>query len=170
MEVVETATPFAAAAGEGEEVWFLQNRMTIKATAEATGGAFGLVESWIAAGAAPPLHVHRREDESFWVLEGRVRFRCGEQEVLAGPGSFVFAPRDVPHTFRVEGDEVAHMLTLLTPGGGERFFVEAGRVPDGPGLPEGPPDIPTLQRVAPLYGMEIIGPPLAPLGAPDGDR
>jgi quercetin dioxygenase-like cupin family protein len=163
MEVtLESPKVFAPLAGEGEDTWFLQNRMTIKATAETTGGLFGLVESWIAPGASPPLHIHRREDESFWVLEGTVRFQTAEETVVAGPGSFVFLPRDVPHTFLVEGDEPAHMLTLLTPGGSERFFVEGGRPPEGPGLPpSGPPDIEKLARVAPEYGLEIVGPPLA---------
>jgi mannose-6-phosphate isomerase-like protein (cupin superfamily) len=165
METIEKAEPFAFAAGEGETTWFQPNRMTVKATAETTGGAFGLLESWVAAGSSPPLHVHHREDESFWVLEGRVLFRCGDTELAAGPGSFVFAPRGVPHTFLVEGDEDAHLLTLLTPGGGERFFVEAGRAPEGPGLPPaGPPDVPKLKELAPRYGMEILGPPLAPGG------
>jgi quercetin dioxygenase-like cupin family protein len=155
--------PFAAAAGEGETTWFLQNRMTVKATAETTGGAFGLVESWIPAGSSPPLHIHRREDESFWVLEGRVRFRCGERDIAAGPGSFVFLPRDIPHTFVVEGSEAAHMLTLLTPGGAEQFFVDGGRAPEGPGLPPpGPPDIEKLKRMAARFESEIIGPPLTP--------
>jgi mannose-6-phosphate isomerase-like protein (cupin superfamily) len=166
METIEMTAPFSTAAGEGETTWFQPNRMVVKATAAATGGAFGLVESWIAAGSSPPLHVHHREDESFWVLEGRVRFRCGDEEIVAGPGSFVFAPRDVPHTFVVEGDEDAHMLTLLTPGGGEQFFVDAGRTPEGPGLPPaGPPDVARLKQVAPLYGMDIVGPPLAPGGS-----
>jgi quercetin dioxygenase-like cupin family protein len=166
MEVIEmVAAPFSATAGVGETTWFLQNRMTIKATAETTGGAYGLVESWIPAGASPPLHIHRREDEAFWVFEGRVRFRCGGEDITAGPHSFVFLPRDVPHTFVVEGDENDHNLTLLTPGGGERFFLDGGRAPEGPGLPPpGAPDIEKLKRVAPLYGMEIIGPPLTGAG------
>ena len=110
----------------------------------------------------PPLHVHHREDEAFFVLAGRLRFVCGEEAIVAGPGAFVFLPRDVPHTFVVEGEEPAHLLTLVSPGGGEGFFVEAGRPPEGPGLPPaGPPDIATLQRVAPRYGNEIVGPPLA---------
>jgi len=57
----------------------------------------------VAPGASPPLHIHRREEEAFWVLEGRVRFRCGERDILAGPGSFLSLPRDIPHTFIVEG-------------------------------------------------------------------
>jgi mannose-6-phosphate isomerase-like protein (cupin superfamily) len=168
MKTIETTAPFAIAAGEGETTWFQPNRMTVKATAETTGGAFGLVESWVPAGSSPPLHVHRREEESFWVLEGRLRFRCGDREFPAGPGSFVFLPRDVPHTFVVEGDEDARLLTLLTPGGGEGFFLDAGRTPEGPELPPpGPPDVVKLKQVAALYGAEIVGPPLAPAPARD---
>jgi hypothetical protein len=111
------------------------------------------------------MHVHHREDEAFFVLEGAVRFHCDGREVVAGPGSYVFLPRDVPHTFRVEGDEDAHMLTLLSPGGGERFFVEGGRPPSGPGLPPpGPPDVEKLKSLGPAYGNEIVGPPLQPQG------
>jgi quercetin dioxygenase-like cupin family protein len=163
MEAIEMAAAFSAGAGEGEATWFQPNLMVVKATAESTGGAFGLVESWVPAGASPPLHVHRREDESFWVLAGHVRFRCGDEDIDAGPGSFVFLPRDVPHTFVVEGNQTAHLLTLLTPGGFERYFVDAGRPPEGPGLPPpGPPDVAKLQRLAPLYESEIVGPPLEP--------
>jgi quercetin dioxygenase-like cupin family protein len=162
MELSEMAAPYALADGEGEATWFLSNRMTVKATAESTNGGFGLVESWIPAGHSPPLHIHRREDESFWVLEGRIRFRVGEDELVAEAGSFVFGPRDVPHTFVVE-EGPAHVLTLLTPGGGERFFVDAGREPEGPGLPPpGPPDVEKLRQVAQQYEAEIIGPPLSP--------
>jgi quercetin dioxygenase-like cupin family protein len=163
MDTVDMRAARSAAPGDGEATWFLDNRMTVKATAESTGGAFGLVESWIAAGSSPPLHVHRREDESFWVLDGHIRFRCGDDDIPAGPGTFVFLPRDIPHTFIVEGDADAHVLTLLTPGGGERFFLDAGSTPEGPGLPPtGPSDVETLKRVAARYGSEIVGPPLSP--------
>jgi quercetin dioxygenase-like cupin family protein len=161
--VIDMQGARAVGAGEGETVWFLQNRMTVKATAELTGGAYGLVESWIAPGASPPLHIHRLEDEAFWVLEGTVRFHVGDEEVTAGPGSYVFAPRDIPHSFIVEGDSAAHMLTLLSPGGGEQFFVDGGVEAAGPGLPAEPViDIPKLQSLGPRYGNEIIGPPLTP--------
>lgn len=151
------------APGEGQAVWFLRNRMTIKATAETTGGAYGLVESFIAPGFSPPLHVHHREDEAFWVLEGEVSMRCGDRTFRAAAGAFVFLPRGVPHTFVVEGDAPARMLTLLTPGGGEALFVEAGRAPEHDGLPPAtPPDIERLKRVSDRFGAEIVGPPMAP--------
>jgi len=148
-------------ADEGEAVWFLRNRMTIKATAGSTGGAYGLVESLIAPGFSPPLHVHHREDEAFYVLEGDVTMRCGDRTFRAGPGSFVFLPREVPHTFVVEGEAPARMLTLLSPGGGEGVFVDGGRPAEDAGLPPAtPPDIERLKRVSLEYGAEIVGPPM----------
>jgi mannose-6-phosphate isomerase-like protein (cupin superfamily) len=151
------------APGQGQAVWFLRNHMTIKATAATTGGAFGLVESLIAPGFSPPLHVHHREDESFWVLEGELSMRCGDRTFRASAGSFVFLPRDVPHTFVVEGDTPARMLTLLTPGGGEGVFIDGGRPAEHDGLPPpAPPDIEALKRVSERYGAEIVGPPMMP--------
>jgi mannose-6-phosphate isomerase-like protein (cupin superfamily) len=148
-------------AGEGEAVWFLSNRVTVKATAASTGGAYGLIEALLPPGFSPPLHVHHREDESFWVLEGRFTVVCDGRTIAAGPGSYVFVPRDAPHTFVVEGDAPGRLLTLLTPGGSEAFFVAAGRPAAGDGLPPaGPIDLAALARVAPQFGLEIIGPPL----------
>src|SRR5436309_1513423 len=98
--------------GEGEATWFTVNRMTLKATAETTGGAFGLVEAVGPAGSSPPLHVHTREDEAFWLLEGTVTVRCGDRMFTAEPGSFTFLPRGVPHTFVVEADAPARLLSV----------------------------------------------------------
>ena len=165
-----SSTPTAADArflgpGEGQALWFLRNRMSVKATAESTGGAFGLVESLVAPGFSPPLHVHHCEDETFYVLEGELTMRCGDRTFHAVAGSFVFLPRDVPHTFVVEGDQPARMLTLLTPGGGEGVFIEGGRPAEHAGLPPAtPPDIEGLKRVSGRFGAEIVGPPMAPTG------
>jgi len=149
------------APGAGPVIWFLRNRMTIKATAASTNGAFGLIESYIAPGFSPPLHVHHREDEAFWVLGGEVTMQCGDRTFRAGPGSFVFLPRDVPHSFVVEGDAPARMLTLLTPGGGEQLFIDGGRPAEHDGLPPATsPDIDALKRVSERYGAEIVGPPM----------
>lgn len=151
------------AAGEGEATWFLTNRMTMKATAAITGGAFGLVESLITPGFSPPLHVHHREDESFYVLEGALTMRCGDRVFDATAGAFVFLPRGVPHTFVVEGESPARMLTWMTPGGGEAFFQAAGRPAENEGLPPAaPPDIESLKRAGAAFESEIVGPPMLP--------
>lgn len=161
MEVRERAVWRVSGPGEGLTVWFRNNRITFKATAESTGGSFGLWEAVAAPGDSPPLHIHHADDESFFLIEGRMTVRCGVEEYEAGPGAFVFLPRGVPHTFRIDGDTAARFLGLLTPGGGERFFVDAGRPAAGPGLPpETPPDIESLKRAGANYGLEIVGPPM----------
>lgn len=160
-----TATTCAVALGpaEGTASWFLTNRVVVKATAATTRGAYGLFEAHLPPGFSPPLHVHHREDETFWILDGRFTVRCGDATFSAEPGSYVFAPRGVPHTFVVEGDAPGRLLTLLTPGGSEAFFMEAGRRPEGPGLPPpGRPDLERLAEVAARFDMEFVGPPLAP--------
>ena len=99
------------------------------------------------------------------MLEGELTMRCGDQTFRATTGAFVFLPRDVPHSFVVEGDRPARMLTMLTPGGGEGFFIAAGRPAATDGLPPpAPPDIELLQRVGAQFGSDIIGPPMAPSG------
>jgi mannose-6-phosphate isomerase-like protein (cupin superfamily) len=149
--------------GEGEAIWFLNSRMTVKATAETTRGAYGLIESVIPPGFSPPMHVHHRDDESYFVLDGQLTVRCGDETYSASAGSYVFLPRDVPHTFVVEGDKPARWLTLTTPGGGEGFFVDASRPAESDGFPaQAPIDIELLRRVSTAYGNEIVGPPLTP--------
>ena len=161
--VTSALRPYALAPGEGEPVWYVNNRATILASAAQTGGAFGLVDMKVAIGHGPPLHIHHDEDEALWVLEGHLTLRCGAETFAAGPGSFVFIPRGVPHTFRLEGNTPARLLVLLTPGGGEGFFVAAGRPAEGPGLPPpAPPDVARMTAVAADFGMTFVGPPLSP--------
>jgi mannose-6-phosphate isomerase-like protein (cupin superfamily) len=144
-------------------VWFLATRMSVLATAETTAGAIGLIEALVPPGFSPPLHVHSREDEPMYVIEGRVSYQVGDHRFEAAPGSFVFLPRGVPHSFVVEGNMPARILELVLPGGMERFHVEAGRPAEGLGLPPpGPPDIALLDQVAARYGIQHVGPPMSP--------
>jgi mannose-6-phosphate isomerase-like protein (cupin superfamily) len=160
---VTTAEALVLGPGEGTAIWFQGNRITIKATARSTGGAFGLVESMVAPGYSPPLHIHDREDETFWVIEGEVTIRCGASTFRATTGACAFLPRGVPHTFVVEGNTPARMLGLLTPGGGEAFFAEGGRLADGEGFPpSAPTDVEQLRRAAIQFGNRIVGPPMTP--------
>jgi mannose-6-phosphate isomerase-like protein (cupin superfamily) len=161
MEATD-ATGWQVEADAGEAYWFTNYRMTIKARAETTGGTVGLVEGVGPAGSSPPLHVHEREDEVFVLLEGEVSVRCGDCTFAAEPGAVVFLPRGVPHTFVIEGDTPARILSFCTPGGFEQFFADAGRPAEHEGLPpQAPPDVPMLQRVGAEYGLTFVGPPLA---------
>lgn len=141
--------------------WWQGGLMTIKARAEDTGGALGLVEASFPQGFGPPLHVHRREDEAFYVLEGRIRFRQGDEEFVAGPGTWVWGPRGVPHAFKVESER-ARALIVATPGGFERMFEEGG-VPaedsTDPPVQEYDPD--AAVAISKRFGFDVVGPQLA---------
>jgi quercetin dioxygenase-like cupin family protein len=135
---------------------FLNLPTLVRATAENTGGAFGLVESWdMPPGFASPYHTHSREDEAFYVLEGEMAFVCGGTWIKGGPGSFVFGPRGIAHGFKVVGNTPARMLLLATPGGFERFVIDLS---EPAGTPAAPPDMGKLMTVAQQYGIEVHGP------------
>lgn len=140
--------------------WWQGSLMRIKARAEETGGALGLVEGTFYEGFGPPLHVHSREDEAFYVLDGEVRFRQGEDEFVAGAGTWVWGPRGVPHAFKVES-ESARALVLVTPGGFERMFEEGG-IPASESAepPEQLYDPDAAMAISERFGFEVVGPQL----------
>jgi quercetin dioxygenase-like cupin family protein len=151
--------PYALAREEGSAIWFLGALTFVKATGESTGGTFGLIEQLIPAGFASPYHVHHSDDEAFYVLEGQLTFVCDGQKVNAGPGSYVFGPREIPHGFRIEGTSPARILILNVPSGFEQFVVEAGEPARELTLPPPmPPDMKRLIEVAAKYKIDILGP------------
>lgn len=125
----------------------------------ATGDAFSLAEQLLPKGSAPPVHRHTREDEAWIVLDGEVTFFLDGAEHRAGPGTYVFGPRDRAHTFRVDSD-TARLATLLIPGTAEAFFHATGRPADAPTLPPpATPDLPALLAGMAEHGIEFLGPP-----------
>ena len=166
MENAMSIPPLIQAPDGGERICFPTTLNTIRARAAATGGAYGLIEAVAPPGASPPLHVHTAEEESFYVLEGELTIRCGEELFRVGPGAFACLPRGVPHSFVVEGERPARFLNVITPGGMEEFFAAVGSPAGGEGLPPAaPPDIDRLVAVGNEFGIETVGPPLAPQGA-----
>jgi quercetin dioxygenase-like cupin family protein len=137
--------------------WWQGSLMRIKARAEETGGALGLVEGTFYEGFGPPLHVHSREDEAFYVLDGEIRFRQGEDEFVAGAGTWVWGSRGVPHAFKVES-ESARALVLVTPGGFERMFEEGG-IPASESAepPEQLYDPDAAMAISERFGFEVVG-------------
>jgi quercetin dioxygenase-like cupin family protein len=112
---------------------------------KASDPQIGLMELTATPGVEPPLHVHRNEDEWYYLLDGAVTFHVGEQTYRGQPGATVFFPRGIPHTFTIES-ETARMLLLNAPGGFERMFESA------PSTPE--------EAIAALaqYDVEVVGP------------
>ena len=99
--------------------------LLIKATSEHTGGTFFLSESTIAAGfPGPPAHVHDKLHDMFYVLEGELTMRLGDEELTAQPGTFVCVPPGVVHTFSNRSDAPVRLLNFNTPGGFEGYMRE----------------------------------------------
>jgi mannose-6-phosphate isomerase-like protein (cupin superfamily) len=115
----------ALAAGEGERLRFGDVHVIVRASAASTGGAFCVIDE--VDPLDTPLHVHEREDELFYVLEGEHVFRVGDVELPGGPGAVVFAPRGVPHAHRRLVPRTGRFLTMASPAGFEGFFRELAR-------------------------------------------
>ena len=157
--------PIVAGPGEGEALWFLGILATVKSTAETTGGVVAVIEHLAPQGAGSPLHVHSREDEWFYVIEGELTFWVGGETSVAPAGSFVFGPKGIPHTFLVSSEQ-ARFLLVTEPAGFEAFMRAAGEPAERleiPPAPTEPPDIAAMSALAAEYGIEILGPP----GIPD---
>lgn len=127
----------------------------VKADTASTGGSLAILENAIPPNEGPPLHLHRREDEFWLILEGTFRFRADDELLAAPEGSFVFVPRGTRHCFQNIGETTGRVLVGFTPGGMERFFEEHANLPPGPVDPE------TYRAIAEHNWMEVAGPPLA---------
>ena len=152
--------PFMLKAGEGDSVWSLGGRFTMKLTEGDAAGHLALVEALAFRTTEPPLHVHHREDEAWYILDGQMTFFVGDQALEARTGSFVFAPMGIPHTFTVDV-EPTRVLVFAAPAGFERFALELGRVAtsDDPPADLSVPGPEVLGPVASRYGIEVVGPP-----------
>ncbi len=135
--------------------------ITFKAASEDTVGEFILFETLVLPGGGPPPHIHHRESESFYVLEGQFEFLAGDRWVGAAPGSFVHVSKGSLHTLKNAGTEVGRLLTLVVPAGLDGFFEELGvpgtDVSSPP--PFGPAEIERMLETARRYGIEIPPPP-----------
>jgi mannose-6-phosphate isomerase-like protein (cupin superfamily) len=121
--VAERPRPFVSGHADGELLRFGNVTILVRASAAATGGAFSLVEE-VPPLVDTPLHVHEHDDELFHVLEGRHVFTVGGEELAAGPGDVVFAPRGVPHAQRRVVPGQGRHVVLTVPGGLDGFFRE----------------------------------------------
>ena len=139
--------------GAGRRIDAMGNVHINKAVGADTGGAWALVELH-ATGANPPLHQHDREDEAFYVLDGRARVWVGDAEFEAEAGSFVLGPRGVPHAFAGQPGGDLKLLVLIAPAGFEQMFDEIAQLPE-----DEQQDPSVLGGIAARYGVQILGPP-----------
>jgi mannose-6-phosphate isomerase-like protein (cupin superfamily) len=149
---------YAVAEGEGERIWIVGDTMTFKSTSESTGGSLLLFENLTVAGGGPPPHIHTREDEFFFVLEGTFEIRIGDEVHALGPGGHAYVPRGTVHNFRNTAETPSRILVGFTPSGMEGFFRESGRpaTDDGPAPPVDEDEVVRTMTAAPRYGVEAV--------------
>ena len=144
-----------------ESVWYSGHLLTFLATGKDTQGRFALIEMAGRKGNVPPPHIHHREDETFYIVEGEMTVTVGGQQIKGRPGSVLFAPRGIVHSLEINSEQM-RMLVLLTPAGLEGYFKECS-VP-APAMTMPPPaevpygDLQKLLDVAAKYGLEFVLP------------
>lgn len=154
-----SAQTIALSPSEGERFTIIGGSVRILIDGEASGGQCCVFECPIGPGDGPPLHVHEREDELFYVVRGRFKFSIDGREVIGEPGFFGYAPRGSIHAFRNVGEEEGLLHVTCTPAGLETPF-RAVRLPE-PGSPAVPLSPEEVMAVFARHGVTFVGPPLA---------
>jgi quercetin dioxygenase-like cupin family protein len=157
-----THQPTLRTPAEGRTIAVVGDIYRFLATGEDTHGKYALWEAIVPPGGGPPPHVHSREEEGFYVLEGEITFQIGDKRIVATAGMFANMPVGTPHSFKNASGRPAKMLISVAPAGLEQMFFEVG-VPlaQGATIAEPPTkqEIAKLLAVAPKYGVEIRLPP-----------
>lgn len=153
-----THQPTLKQPGKGRTIGVVGDIYRFLATGEDTDGRYAVMEAIVPPGGGPPPHIHSREEEGFFVLEGEITFQLGEERFVAGAGTFANMPVGSLHSFKNESGKPAKMLISVAPAGLEKMFLEVG-VPLAEGattaLPPTKEEIEKLLLIAPNYGVEI---------------
>jgi len=161
ISIQATEEPYVSL--ESEARWYGNSLWEHLIPADATDGKLSVFQATMPAGFSPPRHIHTREDEVFLVLEGEAWFDVDGERRLAGPGTSVYMPRGVPHTFRIKSP-VARMLGIMTPGAFEQLFRDLSVPAGARTLPEPgmvPFDVPRVMAEQTRLGTLVVGPPMA---------
>jgi quercetin dioxygenase-like cupin family protein len=147
--------------GEGDAFSAVGDIYRNLALGRQTGGVYTLHELRVSPNNGAPPHIHSREDESFFVLEGEVDFQVGDEKITAQPGTFIQGPRGIAHSFKNNTQLPARMLVFITPAGFENFvneFAQPVASFDSPVIPASKDEIDKLLAAAPKYGVRILPP------------
>jgi mannose-6-phosphate isomerase-like protein (cupin superfamily) len=149
--------------GAGPSFWVGNELVTIKVSGRETGGALVIAEHATLPHGGPPLHLHHREDETVYVLEGEFLFREGERTIRSAPGMSIYLPRGRMHSYTNRGDGPGTLLVITSPAGLEEYFAAVGQPATtlvAPPPPPTPGQLAHLAATARRFGVEIVGPPL----------
>ena len=152
-----THPPVLRQPNEGQTVATVGDVYRFMATGDDTDGKYAMFEAVVRPGGGPPPHIHSREEESFYVLEGEITFQVGDDRFVAKAGTFANMPVGSLHSFRNDTDKLARMIISVAPAGLEKMFLEVGQ-PVAFGQQARSPskaEIDKLLAVAPSYGIEI---------------
>ena len=156
-----THNPTLRSPSQGRTVGVVGDVYRFLATGEETGGKYAMWEAIVPPGGGPPPHVHSREEEGFYILEGEMTFYVDGKRVIATAGTFANMPIGVPHSFKNESDTPAKMIISVAPAGIEQMFFEVGtHLQDGATVapPPSKEDIDSLLKTAAKYGIEMLIP------------
>jgi mannose-6-phosphate isomerase-like protein (cupin superfamily) len=151
-------TPTIRKPNEGRTIAVVGDVYRFMATSDDTNGKYATWEAIVPPGGGPPPHVHSREEESFYILEGEITFQVGEERVVATAGMFANMSVGTPHSFKNESNQPAKMIISIAPAGLEKMFFEFGvPLPEGStsALPPTKDEIEKLLAIAPKYGIKI---------------
>ncbi|GGG36592.1 hypothetical protein GCM10011414_02440 [Croceivirga lutea] len=142
--------PKIVRAKEGKQVNVIGDQQTFKLTGEDTDGQFTLIEEVNPPGTMIPPHVHTKEDEIFKVLEGELEVTVGSNTTILKAGDLAFAPKNIPHSWKVVGEIPCKTILSAFPSGIELMFEELGA------LPPGKPDFPKVAAICNRYGISFL--------------
>jgi quercetin dioxygenase-like cupin family protein len=154
------AQPYLA--HQSEARWYGDGLWEFLVPSEITGGNLSVFRATMPRGFSPPRHIHTREDEVFLVLDGEVCFDLDGRRRLAGPGTSVYMPRDVPHTFVIQSS-AAQMLGVMVPGAFEELFRNLGVPARERALPKPgtvPIDLAAVMEEQTRLSTHVVGPPM----------
>ncbi len=153
---------FSTASGKGRRgdpplIFRGKDSFSCKVSSADTNGRIVIYEGTVSLGAGPVLHLHHKQNEWWYVLNGEFLFQVGDERFKAQPGSSVFGPQGIPHAFRCIGKENGKMLFAFDPAREiEKFFLELAKLGIDAGAGRhNEKDL--LHR----YGLEFVGPPLS---------
>ena len=152
--------PLYRPAGTGETFLGPGDAYRFLVTGAESGGAYFAMEAFVPPGGGPPPHIHRNEDETFYVVEGQCDFLLGQETVTGGVGDFINVPRGTVHRFHNTGTTPARLILTFTPAGIERFFEETLERALEPGhvVLDNIDDVAARYvAAAPRYGLEFVG-------------
>ena len=151
---MSTLEPSIVHANEGKTMRIFGGvEFTVKVSSEASGGAFTLIDNFNPAGPFLPPHIHHKESETFYILQGQYEFYIGDTVIKAGPGDTVFAPQGIAHAFKVVSETDGRVMLIVAPGGFDKCVEAMSK------LPLDPPDMGAVVQTCMEHGIEFLPPP-----------